>query len=304
MQKQRRKLRIGIAYSGGISKCAYQLGFTKSLLKYIDKSEIVAVSGASMGIFTGYALSANKLERLELLYRQIDIEKPWELIWKVFKEKLFSEALNNFISLGDKLSIPVGFPVCYVPLLATKYYWLQGEYNPGWKKYIEAATNFPLLHLSPILQKGRLAFDGGAVDNIPIFPLLQKGRTFESLKLDLIIALHFDSRYDYRKYFFNHPPILDLDISISNNFKKNHFDFSIEYIEEMIEKAEEYADGICSVLFSGDCSSKGLQKKIDDIFLSEHEIRQKNSSADGLVSVLNVLGKTFRGNSECSINLF
>ena len=148
MQNQRQKLRIGIAYSGGISKCAYQLGFTKSLLKYIDKSEIAAVSGASMGIFTGYALSANKLERLELLYRQIDIEKPWELIWKVFTEKLFSEALNSFISLGDELSIPLCFPVCYVPLLTTKYYWLQGEYNPGWKKYIEAATNFPLLHLS------------------------------------------------------------------------------------------------------------------------------------------------------------
>lgn len=72
MRYGRSRLRIGIAYSGGISKCAYQVGFTKALLRYVEKSEIVAVSGASMGLFSAYALSADKLDFLEWIYKRID----------------------------------------------------------------------------------------------------------------------------------------------------------------------------------------------------------------------------------------
>lgn len=304
MPYERRKLKIGIAYSGGISKCAYQLGFTKTLLKYVDKSEIKGVSGASMGFFTGYALSAGKLDKLEWAYRQIDVEKPWQLAYRVLVKGLFADTLNGFVHLGDRLEIPVCFPVCYVPLFSTRYYWLLGEYNPVWKKYVNAATNFPSLRLLPVIHKGRFAFDGGAVDNIPIFPLLNCMRPFGEENLDLLIVLHFDARYDYRKYFSTEIPVLDIDVSIANGFKKNHFDFSLSYIEEMIASAESYADGICSALFTGDCSREGLKKKTDEIFLKEHEARQKNSSLDGWVSVMNAIGRTFRTGTNCYRKLF
>ena len=254
---------------------------------------------------TAYAVSAGKLSRLEWMYRNINIEKPWELFWQTFLRNLFTQSLDEFISLGDKLSVPVCFPVCYVPLLATRYYWLNGEYNSLWKKYVKAATNFPMLRIIPIFQKGRLAFDGGAVDNIPIYPLVRHAHVFSGAeKLDLIIALHFDSHYDCRKDFAGDVPILDIDVSICNSFKKNHFDFSASYVEEMLESAQTYAEGICSTLFTGDCSRAGLKKKIDEIFLHEHEKRQRNSSADRLITILNVIGKKFRFNSDCYKKLF
>lgn len=305
MRRERPRLRIGIVYSGGVSKCAYQVGFTKALLRHVEKSEITAISGASMGVFSAYALSADKLELLEWVYNRIDLEKPHELFWEVAIKRLVQKTIDEFTSIKDHLDIPVCFPVCYIPLYSTRYYWLQGEYNPVWKKYMQAAIYFPGLHLAPMFQNGRIVLDGGAVDNIPIYPLHNFSRAFPSEKsLDLIIALHFDARYDNRRYFDGDTPILDLDVSISNDFKKNHFDFSTEYVAEMVERAECYGEEICRKLFEGDCSKEGLRAKINGIFLEEHERRERNSSADGLVSSLNVLGRTFRGKSDCYKKLF
>lgn len=175
-----------------------------------------------MGIFSAYALSADKLGSLECMYRNIDIPKKSELFWEVFARNLLSDTTDNIISLGDMLDIPMCFPVTFIPIFAVRYYWLFGEYNPCWKKYIRAGTNFPFLRIFPSFLRGRMAMDGGAVDNIPLYPLLRKGNLFtpEEEELDLIIVLHFDARYDYRKEFSSDVPILDIDVSICNDFKK------------------------------------------------------------------------------------
>ncbi len=301
-------MRIGIAFSGGLSKCAYQVGFAKALLRHVQREDIVAVSGASMGIFSAYALSADKVDVLEWIYKRIDIKSPLQLFGEVACKDLVGRAMGDFISSKDILQVPMCFPICYLPIFSTRYYWLYKEYNPIWKKYMKAALYFPGLHFMPMFQKGRMVLDGGAVDNIPIYPLLNLSRTFTGESaLDLIIALHFDSRYDNRRCFVSETPILDIDVSISNDFKKNHLDFSKDYISEMLDCAEIYGDKICGFLFSGDCSKEALKKKINDIFLNEHEQRARNSSADSfdsLISVLNVVGRTFRRNSNCGTKLF
>lgn len=180
-----------------------------------------------MGIFSAYALSADKLGSLECMYRNIDIPKKSELFWEVFARNLLSDTTDNIISLGDMLDIPMCFPVTFIPIFAVRYYWLFGEYNPCWKKYIRAGTNFPFLRIFPSFLRGRMAMDGGAVDNIPLYPLLRKGNLFtpEEEELDLIIVLHFDARYDYRKEFSSDVPILDIDVSICNDFKKKPLQF-------------------------------------------------------------------------------
>ncbi|MBQ8685785.1 MAG: hypothetical protein IJ514_06420 [Clostridia bacterium] len=112
------------------------MGFTKALLRYIDRDELAAVSGSSMGLFSAYALSADKLARLEWIYRKIDIERPSKLFWEVAVKGLLTKTLDDFTAPTDRLDIPVCFPVCYIPLFSTRYYWLQGAYNPVWKRYI------------------------------------------------------------------------------------------------------------------------------------------------------------------------
>ena len=292
--------------SGGISKGAYQLGFIRSLLKYADREEIKTVAGSSMGMLCSYALSADKLDTLECIFRSIQIEKKSELLYEVFFKKLLWKEIPAFVSTNDDLTIPFVFPVCYIPLYDVRYYWTLGKNNPIWEKYLRAAINYPFLCIIPSVLEGRLAIDGGAADNIPIYPLLKSGKEYlgEGETYDLIIALHFDARYDYRREFTTDIPVLDIDLGICNDFKKHHYDFSLPFIEEMIEKGAEYGDRICERIFSSGCSREDLQRVVNEIFVEEHEARQKNISIDRFFSMLNIIGRALRKDSKCIRKLY
>lgn len=299
-------MNIALVFSGGISKGAYQVGFLKSLFKYVDKEEIKVVTGASMGLLCAYALSADKLDEFEFFWRSVDFGKRSQLFYQVFFKKLIRRTIDGFVSFDDELKIPFCFPVCYVPIWNVKYYWLKGAYNAAWKKYFYAALNYPFLHILPSVLNKRLAIDGGAADNIPIFPVLHSGAQFvpDGGELDLILVLHFDARYDYRRQFATNIPVLDVDLSICNGFKKRHHDFSAQYIAEMIEQAEIYGNKICEKLFSGDCTKEELQQAIDQIFLEEYSARQKQVSLDRFFSMLNVIGRVLRNDNSCEKYLY
>ena len=275
-------------------------------MKYVDLSEIKVISGASMGLLNAYAISAGKIDLIEAMYRNIDISKKTELLGQVVFKNLLKREIGALLSPQDNLNVPLVFPVCQIPVYNVNYYWLKGGYKTIWKRYITAAINFPFICIFPSLLNHRFAIDGGAADNIPIYPVLKKGMGFldSGEKFDLIIALHFDARYDYRKEFKTDVPILDIDLGICNDFKKNHYDFSTSYIDEMIIKAEEYGNGICKKLFTGSCPRESMRNVINEIFLTEHTARQGNVSMDRLVSMLNTFGRAFRSDVYCNHILY
>lgn len=196
------------------------------------------------------------------MYRNLDIPKKSELFWEVFARNLLSDTTDNIISFGGYAGHSHVFPRHVhtdfrgALLLAVR------RVQSLLEKYIRAGTNFPFLRIFPSFLRGRMAMDGGAVDNIPLYPLLRKGNLFtpEEEELDLIIVLHFDARYDYRKEFSSDVPILDIDVSICNDFKKNHYNFSSQYIGEMLAAAEEYGDCISRRVFGGDAPAKHAEK--------------------------------------------
>ncbi len=241
---------------------------------------------------------------MEYLYRQINISKKGELFWQVFAKRLVSHYLDAVVQPEDDLQIPLCFPVCYIPLFKTQYYWIRGTYNRVWKKYMSAATNFPFLKIFPNMIHGRFAIDGGSVDNIPVYPLLKSEKPVGDEDLDFVFALHFDSRYDYRKIVQPEIPVLDLDLSYCNDFKKAHYDFSEEVINERIEKAYAYGDRLGREIFNSECTPQDLQDAADRIFLEEHTPRQKNYSIDRLVTFLNTIGRRLRSDRKCVKKLF
>ena len=254
-----------------------------------------------MGLLCAYALVTEKLDTFECIYRNIDIKKKSELLYQVLFKKILWKVIHEFVDFKDEVTIPLAFPVCYVPLYDVRYFWIYGKGNPVWEKYFRAAINYPFLNILPSVLDHRFAIDGGAADNIPLYPLLQKGGEYlePGEDFDLIIVLHFDARYDYRKEFSPNVPVLDIDLGICNDFKKNHYDFSAEYVNEMITKAEEYGEHICDFLFTGDVSKRAIQKKVDKIFMEEHAVRQKNVSVDHFFSMLNIIGKALRSDVKC-----
>lgn len=291
--------------AGGISNCAYHIGFLKALSQYISRDEIKLLSCSSAGISVGYAFSTNNLDYIEELYKSVDISKPSELLWQVFAKRLLEKYIETMVDGDDFLEIPLCFPVCYIPFWSVRYYWLNGNYNRQWKKYLIAAINYPFLKIIPSFVDGRLAIDGGAIDNIPLFPLLHRSRPMPyEEEFDLIFVLHFDARYDYRREFKTDIPVLDLDLSYSNNFEKAHYDYSSATISQRIDKAFRYGNKIAEKLFSGDNSKEYFQKAIDEIFLEEHTKRQQNFSVDRMWSFLNVAGKALRNDNHCIKKLY
>ena len=138
----------------------------------MDRDEIVMIAGASMGMFTGYALAADKLDELEHIYRSIDIPKKSELFWQVFAHDLLAATTESIVKAGDVLDIPFCFPVCVLSLCPVRYYLLHGPFNRLWPKYMHAGVNYPFLKIFPSVVEHRLAIDGGAMDNIPLYPIL------------------------------------------------------------------------------------------------------------------------------------
>lgn len=263
------------------------------------------MSCSSAGSTVGYAFSANKLDYIEKLYKSINISKGKELFWQVFAKGLLNNCIDTMTEDDDFLDIPMCFPVTYIPLWNIKYHWIKDEYNRKWNKYMIAATNYPFLKILPSYIDGRLAIDGGAVDNIPLFPLLHPAPGMpQEPDFDLIFILHFDARYDYRSEFKTDIPILDVDLSICNDFEKSHYDYSTETIAKRVDKGYEYAVKILTRLFSGDESREFFQNEINKIFLEEHTDRQQNFSLDRMFSFLNYMGKVFRLDNHCQKKLY
>ena len=274
-------------------------------MQHISRSEITRIACASAGAFTGYAVAADKLDSIEYLYRTINITSKRELFWKVFAKGILSDYLDALLSHDDELTIPMCFPVCYMPIYSVEYYWIYGVYNRVWKKYLTAASHYPFLQLKPMFMRGKFAIDGGACDNIPLFPLLRPPcPPCTSENTDLIIIQHFDSRYDYRRNFVTDIPVLDIDLSYCNGFQKRHYDYSSATVADRLEKSFAYGESIAERLFYGDGSREYLRNAVNEIFLREYAERQCNLSLDRLVTVLNSVGRIFRKDSSCIKKLF
>ncbi len=98
--------------------------------------------------------------------------------------------------------------------------------------------------------------------------------------------------------------MLDLDVSYCNEFSKAHYDFSGEEMERRLQKSYEYGKSVGRRLFSEDKTREQMQAAVNEIFIEEHAARQQSFSIDRLVTILNVISKAFRRDTNCMKKLF
>lgn len=285
-------MKIGITLSGGLAKGAFQFGFLKAFLKYIPKEDIEIVSASSIGIVNAYALCANKMDEVEKIWRTTDFESVFEVVKDCWLKHFIRKTLNELVLPGDELSIPFYSTITYLPLfLVGRYYMLEGEFHKKWKRFFRAAIAFPFLTGFPKFYKFLPTMDGGACDNIPIYPLMEKH------DLDLILCIHFDSKYVIKKKWKNNKTvILDLDASLGNDLRQCSFNFSTEVLNRMVDSGYEYGEKTCAKIFeNGYGNMEGIRKSIDELYNEEFGERMRSGTIDRLVTTLNGFAQIFRG---------
>lgn len=296
-------MRIGLVLSGGMSKGAYQLGFLEALFEKIDYKDIKIISGASIGALNTYAVATKKIEKMKDIYKDVNCKGLFKILYNVYVKKIVKKSINNLIDpVNDEIYIPFYVNITKFPIFSPVYYRFSGTVTSSMRRFFGAVICYPILAGSPKFLYKHLCFDGGAADNIPLYPLLKHSNATEGIRnckdydLDLILILHFDAHYDYRADSYDENiAVIDLDCSYESSFEKRHYDFTTENVEKMFESGYRYGKTICEEIFTiKNDTIKKLKSVSDRIFLREHKARMKNMSFDRTISLMNKIGKFFR----------
>lgn len=241
-------MRIGLVLSGGVAKGAYQAGFLKAFNEeFGDNNEIVAISCASIGMFSGYALSAGKVDQLIELWEDIHFDSTPDLLLNVWARNFLKITIHKLLEPGDELKIPVVSPCALLPLAHVSWGKMQGEFQNCWYNFFHGSIAFPFLTGAPRLYRYQFAIDGGAVDNIPVLPFVLD----KSLDCDLIMIVHFEASYTVRnRYSARGIPIIEYDISQGSFLRRHSFHFQNSLIKTYIQDGYRYGKRICSELFN------------------------------------------------------
>lgn len=278
-------MNIGLVLGGGAAKGAYHAGFLKALNEDLKctPNHVTSISCSSIGVFGGYAYSANKLDLLCDIWQQIHFDSIVDVMNSVWFKHFLKDMIKALATENDYLQIPVYSPICYFPLIHLEYGRLLGDYHKKWRRFMLGAVSYPIVSGGIHFFRGQLAIDGGAMDNIPIAPLLYNE------KPDVILALHFNAGFKPRKIHVSRGiPIIDYDITIDSIYRKHSFDFHGDILNARIENGYEYGKRICSLLFNGGantlqelCEAAKVQKDKEEI------ARMDNTTFESWVQLLN-----------------
>lgn len=232
--------KIALIVSGGTCRGAAQVAFLDQLIKKIGLDRVCVISASSIGAFTAYATAAGRTEELIRQYSKLDCDSIGHFIKRV-KDDLFNIVFNK---VEDELKIPTYVTVTRTWGLDCGYYCLNHMPRKDLKHAINASMGLPIFN-GPLRFNKHICIDGGATDNIPVFPATY----FDP---DMIIIMHCFSKYYPPEWLYESvrkdTVIVDFDISL--NFPKDFSPFSFSktdfqyFIEQGTKDGKEFADMI------------------------------------------------------------
>lgn len=187
---------IGLVLSGGMGKGAYQIGALSAINDIFHPDDFECVSAASIGALNAYAFLIGKLDQARAIWESVNPEGNKHFITSVLKGGFLQNIITQILSDAN---IKNSF---FVPLLnlskrELEYYNLANVRLSELESYLQASTAMPF-YTRGIKIGDKTLYDGAIVDNIPIYPVLQK-------ELDYIICIYFDNcSYIFENYSLDH----------------------------------------------------------------------------------------------------
>lgn len=236
-----KELKIGIVFSGGFAKGAYEAGFCKAILEYININNIKAVSGASIGAINAYAFINNKTEYLIDIWRNLEFDSAKEFFIKSDKRKIIYKYIEYMTDEIESASnIPCYINYIKVPNIALCYKNVNNEVSKIQNVLLKASVAVPGLY-NPIYITDDYYIDGAFLDNTPISPL-------ESEDLDLIFVLRFDHASEQYENLNTDASIIEI-VFEDNKKLGDYFYFNKSLTNKLIEQGYSQSKEVLEKVF-------------------------------------------------------
>lgn len=286
-------LRIGIVFSGGFAKGAYEVGFCKALLEYTKLENIKAVSGASIGALNAYGLVNNKFDYIQNIWQNLEIKSAREFFIKYDKRKSVYEYIDEMCNETFQNSDTS----CYinyikVPNISLCYKNINSEISSDQKDLLKASISVPGL-FNPVLVNNDYYVDGAFLDNTPIAPL-------ENENLDVIFVLRFDHASEQYKDLNTNAAVIEIVFEDDKKLK-NYFYFNSKLTNILIDEGYKKSKDILELVFKYGQDLEYIQTiaRINNQESSSHIIPK---SGEELVKKMNKLRKIFKNEYDYSNN--
>ena len=178
-------MNIGLVLSGGMAKGAFQIGALKALNSFIPLKEIKYVSCSSVGVLNGYSYITGNLDKGEKAWRTICADTPRLSIGKILKSNMLDKTIKDLCEGEPHISAPIYSTLFDLNAKNVVYKDLSTVSSDELPKYLKACVSMPVYNKSVKIDDAAF-FDGAMIDNIPVYPLIEK-------ELDYLICIYFDS---------------------------------------------------------------------------------------------------------------
>ena len=275
--------KIGVVLSGCASKGAYEIGCLRAIEDFFGMDVIKCVSASSIGGMIGQLYGMGRKQELEQAFRDMDSGKFGRCILNFSNNKQAMQELEAILSGGTAMDYEHYVTVWNVSASSVEYKAFHSLTAEELPQYMKAAISFPLFSKGVVIQ-GQRYLDGALLDNIPVYPLVDKN-------LDYIICIYFDnSRYVFENEEFDKKVIklhdfpnqerLEVLFCEPGSYDKMH-DYGYNYTTELLGK-----------LFA-DPDPEKVYAAIAHHNENNHPTYKHRLTADVVLSSINVMTKRY-----------
>lgn len=249
-------MNIGIVLSGGMAKGAYQIGALKAIRENINIDDIKCMSCASIGVLNCYSFLMNRLDDAEKMYLSLCSDNSRLFINQILRSSILQHDIKNICTEKDMVEKDFFISLLNMSNKTIEYRNLYHEKPEKIPELLKASVAMPIYNKA-VMVESKKYFDGAMVDNIPVYPLLEKN-------LDLIICLYFDEEYYLFENQIFDQKVLKITFPTKSILMESLI-FNADEIKKNIDKGYKRTDTILKMLFQENMSTKAVKYRIAQI---------------------------------------